>query len=267
MEETIQPTSFGPYRLTRRLPASDLAERFLAVHDAEQSSHLVYAFGPCFERAERRRIVDAVQPLMEMNHPHLLAVEHYSFVGNRPWVVSPYPGNQKGLVTLADLVAEKGGQMEPMETDRLLRQLLGALAHVHDSGFGWGRVDPRQILVDRSGRVVGELVGVARRLEGMRGVNAELMRDEVREVIALGYRLVTSHEPDELLMPASRLAPRLTRRWDMLFEDGLEPAGGFDSAHQAMESLPSTERTAPERGREPLTVKTVFGRVRGALRQ
>ncbi len=266
MEETMQPTSFGPYRLTRELATCELAQRFLAVHEIEQTSHLVYELSPCFERSERRRVVAAIEPLLQMNHPHVLAVEHFSFVGNRPWLVCPYPGNQKGLVTLEDLVAEKGGQMEQVETDRLLRQLLEAMDHVHSRGAGWGDVEPRRMLVDRSGRVVVELVGVARRLEGLRGVNLELARDEVRALVALGYRLLTGHEPDELMMPASRLVPKLSRRWDMLFEEGLEPAGGFATAREAIGALPSTERVPQTGAREALTVKTVFGRVRGALR-
>jgi hypothetical protein len=267
MEEMTVPTSFGPYRLTRELGACELAQRFLAVHETEQTSHLVYEMAPCFERSERRRVVGAIEPLLEMRHPHVLGLEHFSFVGNRPWLVAPYPGNQKGLVTLEDLVAEKGGQMEQVEADRLLRQLLEAMEYIHGRGCGWGRVEARWMLVDRSGRAAAELVGVARRLEGLRGVNAELIRDEVRAMVALGYKLITGHEPDDLLMPASRLVRKLDRRWDMLFEDGLEPAGGFATAREAIEALPSTERVGPERGRDVLTVKTVFGRVRGALRQ
>ncbi|MFG0285216.1 MAG: hypothetical protein ACF8R7_12400 [Phycisphaerales bacterium JB039] len=264
MDDSIQPTSFGPYRLTRRLGECELAERFLAVHDSEHTSHMVYQFGPCFDRSDRRRVVAAVEPLMAMDHPHVLRVDHFAFVGNRAMVVCDYPGNQKGLVTLQQLVAEKGGQMDPTETDRLLRQLLDAMDHVHGRGCGWGPIEPQRILVDRSGRAVVELVGVSRRLDGLRGVDAELARDEVRSLVALGYRLVTGHEPDELLMPASRLVPRLARRWDLFFEEGLEPAGGFATAREALDALPSAERMPADR--EPLTVKTVFGRVRGALR-
>src|SRR5690606_37856066 len=184
--------------------------------------------GPCFDRADRRRVVEAIEPLLEMRHPHVLGFDHFSFVGNRPWMVAPYPGNQKGLVTLQDLVAEKGGQMDQIETDRLLRQLMEAMEYVHSAGCGWGQVEPRRVLVDRSGRAVAELVGVARRLEGLRGVNAELIRDEVRAMVALGYKLITGHEPDDLMMmPASRLVRKLDRRWDLMFEEGLEPAGGF----------------------------------------
>lgn len=268
MDETTVPTSFGPYRLTRELGSCELSHRFLAVHETEQTSHLVYEFGPCFERSERRRVVAAIEPLLEMRHPHVLGADHFSFVGNRPWMVAPYPGNQKGLVTLQDLVAEKGGQMDQIETDRLLRQLLEAMEHVHGRGCGWGQVEPRRVLVDRSGRAVVELVGVQRRLDGLRGVNAELIRDEVRAMVALGYKLITGHEPDDLMMmPASRLVRKLDRRWDMLFEEGLDAAGGFANAREAIEALPSTERVGPDRGRDVLTVKTVLGRVRGALRQ
>ena len=264
MDDSIQPTSFGPYRITRRLGQCELADRFLAVHEARHTSHMVYQLGPCFDRSDRRRIVEAVEPLMEMDHPHVLSVDHFAFVGNRPMLVCDYPGNQKGLVTLEELVAEKGGQMDSIEADRLLRQLLEAMEHVHGRGFGWGPIEPQRILVDRSGRAVVELVGVPRRLGGLRGVDAELARDEARALVALGYRLVTGHEPDEMLMPASRLVPKLPRRWDIFFEEGLEPAGGFASATEALDALPSAERIPVER--EPLTVKTVFGRVRGALR-
>jgi hypothetical protein len=273
MEEMTSPTSFGPYRLTRELGVCELARRYLAVHETEQTSHLVYELGPCFDRAERRRLVEAIEPLLDMRHPHVLGIDHFSFVGvgggvgNRPWASAPYPGNQKGLVTLSDLVAEKGGQMDQIETDRLLRQLLEAMDYVHSAGCGWGEIEPRRVLVDRSGRAVAELVGVARRLEGLRGVNAEFIRDEVRAMVALGYKLITGHEPDELMMmPASRLVRKLDRRWDLMFEEGLDAAGGFATAREAIDALPSTERVGPERGRDVLTVKTVLGRVRGALR-
>jgi hypothetical protein len=105
--------------------------------------------------------------------------------------------------------------------------------------------------------VLLELYGVARVLQGLDHANSELVRDEVRSIVEIAYRLVTGLPADEPRIPASRLARRLPRAFDEWLEEGLHPTAGFQTAEEALSKLPH-RRPEPE----PSRVRTVLGRLR-----
>lgn len=261
-ETTAQPT-IGRYTLTRLLQPTALAERWLAVHSSDHSSHLLYRFAPRHDKAEQRRFMAAVARLSAVEHPHLLRIEQFSFDrGGRPWLITPFNGDVDGITTLRTLLRHKGGEMSPDEAERALVQLLEAVRFAHDLRLHHGPIDMNEIHVDRRGSLYIELYGLPRAVRGLETANPEVVRDEIRSIVEIAYTLITGLRAEEPLIPAGRLVKRLSAAWDQWLDRGLDPAGGFDSASEAMEALPAARAA---RGERP-AVRTVIGRLRPARR-
>ncbi len=259
---------FGPYRLVRRLADSTMAERWLALHERALSSHVVHRFQPCPDKASQRRVMGAIEQGLALSGPHLLPIELFSLsISQRPCAVTPYTGNHEGLLTLADLLRAKGGQMAPPEAERAMLHILEAARFAQRAGAVHGEIGWHEVMVDRHGSCAIEFYGLARRLRsgaGFAGGGAtEARRDEVRSIVEMGYRLVTGLDPKEPRIPATRLVKRLDRAWDEFFEAGLDAADGFASAADAIEALPSSARHR-ERQASASTVRVVLNRFRWA---
>ncbi len=261
--DTANRPTIGRYTLTRLLQPTALAERWLAVHANDHSSHVLYRFAPCHDKAEQRRFMAAVARLSAVEHPHLLRIEQFSFDrGARPWLITPFNGDVDGITTLRTLLRYKGGEMSPDEAERALVQLLQAVHFAHDLGLHHGPIDMNEIHVDRRGSLYIELYGLSRAIRGAGEANPETIRDEVRSLVEIAYTLITGLRAEEPLIPAGRLVKRLSGAWDEWFDHGLNPAGGFDSASEAMDALPAARAA---RGERPI-VRTRIRRLRPARR-
>ncbi len=267
LAEIIERPPVGPYRIVRPLEPGRLAARWLAVHDRDQTSHIAYEF-LCRDRAEQRRLLSAFERAAELEHPHILRVEQFAFAdAHVAWLFTPYTGNQEGLVSLDSLLKAKGGTMSAQEAERAVTQVLSALEYAHARGNLHGPLALDEVLVDRHGRISIELHGLARRLNGLTVGNSEIVRDEVRSVVEMGYRLLTGLSPEEPRIPAGRLGDRLSPFWDEWFDAGLDAlTGGFATAADAAAALPSARIDAQPRV-PVISVRRVLGRVRAALRQ
>jgi|SoiMethySBSTD1v2_1073268.scaffolds.fasta_scaffold477970_1 serine/threonine protein kinase len=266
MSSRVERLHIGPYQLVRQLEGSVPAERWLAFNQSDQTTHVAYRFKLSQDKSEQRRFIAAVEAMSPLSHPHLLPIEQFSLVvGGGAWIVTPYTGSHDGLVTLSALVRDKGGRLEPQETERALIQLLEAMEHAHSEGHVHGALRAEEILVDRRGSLSVELYGLRRRLGAMGGTAAsEVIRDEVRSLVGLGYWLLTGLPAEDPRIEAGRLIPRLDRRWDDWFNEGLDPLGGFATAGETLAGLPGIRRGVE--GRERVgPVRTVLGRMRRAL--
>ena len=267
MSIRVERLRIGPYQLVRQLEPGRHSERWLAFNETNQTAHVAYRFRMGHEKAEQRRFLSAVEGLAPLSHPHLLPVEQFAFgIGGGAWIVSPYSGNHDGLVTLASLVREKGGMLSPVEAERALTQLLEAAEYAHGAGHQHGPVSATEVMVDRRGSLAIELYGLSRRLHltGARP-STEVVRDEVRSIVEIGYWLLTGLPAEEPRIQAGRLIPKLDRRWDEWFEAGLDPLAGFLSAEEALSGLPGLRREIEVRERVS-PVRTVIGRFARALR-
>lgn len=267
----------GPYILTRALAPCALAARWLALHETDQTSHLLYRFAPCPDKASRRRFLSAVETVSQLEHAHVLPMQQFAFdVGGRPWIVTRYPGDAEGLLTLDRLLRDKGGQLAADEAERAVVQLLEAVEHGQAQRIWHGPVQIDEVLVDRHGSLAIELYGLGRLLglgagaaAGAGGAElggeAEAVRDEVRSVVELGYQLITGIRAEAPLIPAGRLVKKLDRGWEWWLAHGLDPSRGFDTPREAIEALPSRRRSGE--GRTPLvTVRSVLERLRPTAR-
>lgn len=264
MESRVQRLRIGPYRLVQQLEPGRMAERWLAFNEETESTHLAHRFRTGLDRFEQRRLVESIERLAPLSHPHILPVEKFTLGnGGAAWIVTPYTGNLEGLVTLANLVAEKGGQTSPIETERALIQLLEASDFAHNAGFHHGPLSAEEVMVDRRGSLSVELYGLRRLLEGaVPSPASEVSRDEVRSIVEIGYWLLTGLSAEEPRIRADRLMPRIDHRWDEWFDEGLDPMAGFLTAGDALAALPGLRReveikTGP--------VRTVLGRFKRAL--
>jgi serine/threonine protein kinase len=268
----------GPFRLVRKLEAGRLGERWLAFNEQEQTPHVAHRL-PLGGASESRRFIAAVEELAMLRHPHLLTIEQFSLAaaatghGEFGWVVTPFTGSHDGLVMLAGLGRDKaagpGRGMNPLEVERAMVQILEAVEYAHAAGHHHGPIGPEEILVDRRGSLSVELYGLRRRMAGAGsgpGLQvppaSEVARDEVRSVVEMGYWLLTGLPAEEPRIEATRLVPRLDRRWDEFFAEGLDPLAGFASAAEALGSLPGIRRELE--GREN-PVQVVIRGVRRAL--
>ncbi len=69
-------------------------------------------------------------------HPHLLRIEEHGIDAlGTPWLITPFTGDVDGLRTLARLLREKGGQMEPLEVERTMEQVLRAVVEARSGGL------------------------------------------------------------------------------------------------------------------------------------
>lgn len=258
---------FGPYRLIRPLEPVLGWERFIALHERDDTDHLIYRHPPLHEAADRRRLMAAIGPLATIRHPHLTELSVYSFdEQDRMCLVTGYTGNQEGLVTLADLVERKNGRMEVAEVALCVEHLLEAVSAARRAGLCDGLIDAERIQIDRRGSVRIELYGLPRTDRRLAGVCNGF--DEVRAIAELAVWLLTGLRQDIAPIGISRLAGRAARAWEPWLEAALDPLQGFESPDEALELLPTRGERAEETGKPEVVVVPAAGsRLAGVLRR
>ena len=232
-------------------------DRFLALHESNQTSHIAYRFPPGAGKAEEGRLVAAVESASLIDHPHTLRIQQFTFdITGQAWIITPYAGDADGLRPLSRHLREKGGQVKPIEVEQAMQQLLSVIAVAHGGGSLqpptgsdsiWpsravpchGPIGMDEILVDRRGSLLIELYGLARAIDQPGRPSLECLRDEIRSIVEIGYQLITGLRAEEPLIPAGRLVRKLDFRWDRWIDRGLDPSAGFDTADAALAMLPS----------------------------
>lgn len=270
MDDRVPRLRIGPYLFVRSIEPGRSADRWLAVHERDDTTFVVHRFRVPRDRVEQRRFVGAVEALSELDHPHVLPIVQSSlgsaWAGNA-WVVTPYTGNADGLVTLERLARDKGGRVPPNEVERAVVHLLEAAEYCHAKGHAHGPIQADEVLVDPRGSLTIELYGLGRLISRSATVASTARRetrvDEVRSIVSLAYRLLTGLTADEPRIPSARLVPRLSRALDEWLERGLDPVNGYATAADALAALGGVEVGAESGGVGP--VRVVIGRVRQAL--
>ena len=242
---------FGPYRLIRPLTLVEGWERYIALHEQDDTDHLVYRHPALRDGPERRRLLEAVRPMCSVRHPHLLGVSAYSFdQQERLCLVTPYTGNQEGLVTLDDLVERRSGRLEVPEVARCVEHLLGAVSAARAAGISGGPVRAERVQVDRRGSLRIELYGLPSADRARRGVCTGA--DEVRAIGALAVWLLTGIRQEVPPTTVARIAGRQARVWEDWLETALDPVGGFETPEEALASLPGRDTPPGEAVLEPV---------------
>lgn len=241
-------------------------ERFIALHERADTDHLVYRHPAVHDASERRRLLETIEPMSRVRHPHLLEVSAYSFdEQDRLCLITPYTGNQEGLVSLADLVERRNGRLETPEVARCVEHLLDAVATARAAGLTGGPIEPERIQVDRRGSVHIELYG----LVGADRINRGFCTgaDEVRAIASMAVWLLTGLRQDVAPVGIARIAGRSARAWEPWLEAALDPVDGFESPAEALAALP--HRASSERETTPpvVVVPGATARFAGVLRR
>ena len=264
-------SKLGPYIIRRELQAGYCGQRWLAVHDRAQSTHVLHRIEGFTDRVDQRRLIRAFESLSPGQNPHRLEVSEFAFDHEGcALVITPYPGNQDGLTTLKTLLEAKGGQMELREVCRAARHLLQAVGDAQQAGLQHGPVLAQEVLIDRHGSLLIELYGFALTLgikPAWSSAAPDACRDEIRSVVELSYFLLTGVKCEEPHIPVSSVLPRCEKSIERWLEHGLDPASGYTTAEEAIEALPGTIRNTELPERDAVSVRTVLGRVRSALWQ
>lgn len=225
--------------LGRRLPAHRLGRRWLAGASPAEMTSVIYLLRAAHPEMDSGALAERLRVAAVAPNPHALPITHIEPASaGRVWIVTPYTGGADGLLTLGRLVATKDeGRMEPDEARRAIAHMLIALDAAHMRAIAHGPVTLDEVLVDRRGRALIELMGVDATLSGHTTPDVEA---EVRSVIRAAMELLTG------IQPASdehwRRAFGLSRAWKRWLAQGLDPRRGFRSAAAALAALPSAWR-------------------------
>lgn len=231
------PPAVGPYNLTRELAAGILGPRWLCLHAQDQTSHVLQRFDGLDPHTDDRRFGEALARAAALRHRHLLPIGEFgSDAAFGCWAVTPFTGDQDGILSLERLLRLKGGSMDPPESRRAMEHLLSGVRAGHEAGLVHGPVGLNGIAVSRGGIAQIEFYSVAELLRPSRKARDELVREEVRSIARIGYQLITGLRVEEPLIPACRVVEGLDPSWDDWFSTGLG-IPGFTTAAHALHAL------------------------------
>lgn len=242
MSSALRAEHFGPYKVIRPLGSTRGVSRFIVLCTKTDTNRLLYRFPSLNQHQQRRVLFDAMVSMSTLDHPHLLRVESASYDDRgRLCVITPYTGNQEGLVTLEDLVDQRGGKLGVIEAARAIEHLFSAASYAHQRGISHGPIECEHVLVDRFGSIQIELYGYPNL--GQRNVpdSRLLVSDEVRSIVEIAYIMITGLSVSADRLSPTRVLKRLDKNWDTWFEIGLDPLDGFADAEHALRALPTRD--------------------------
>lgn len=242
MSNTLRSEYFGPYKVIRPVGMTLGVERFVVLCTKTDTNRLLYRFPNLPHHQQRRTLFDSMVTLSTLEHPHLLRIESASYDDRgRLCVITPYTGNHEGLVTLSDLIQQRGGKLGVIEAARAIEHLLEAAVYAHDKEVAHGPVEAGRLLVDRYGSIQTELYGYPAMATRDPKRHNTLVADEIRSIIELAYKLITGLPVSADRLAPTRLVRKLDRNWDLWFEIGLDPLDGFEDARHALNAMPTQD--------------------------
>jgi len=176
--------------------------------------------------------------LTSIDHRHILSPTRLELGGRGdPWLVADYPCDYDGVRTLEAHAAACGGSLPPLEVRALSLHLLAALEPAHGRGIAHGPMDAGEVLLDRRGAAMVELLGLARRLRGRPVADAHDRADDVRSALALSFRALCGAPWDDGQPSRIEAAIRADEALGRWLETGLCSIG-FATAEEAMAAAP-----------------------------
>jgi serine/threonine protein kinase len=176
----------GRYRLERPLGAGGMAVVWLAHDERLDRRVAIKALSDVLaaDRGYVRRLEREARIAASLSHPNLVRVFDFSIEGSMPFLVMEYIDGP----TLADRL-EGTAELE-IQPQRLTRELLGAVSHIHAAGIVHRDVKPSNILFGRDGHLRLTDFGIARAEDSTRLTSTGRMIGTLRyippEVVAGG---------------------------------------------------------------------------------
>lgn len=240
MNNSLRAEHFGPYKVIRPLGTTRGVSRFVLLCTKTDTNRLLYRFPNLSQHQQRRVLFDAMVTMSTLDHPHLLRVESASYDDRgRLCVIAPYTGNHEGLVTLSDVLEQRGGKLGVIEAARAIEHLLTASVYAHQRQVAHGTISPDQILIDRFGSLQIELYAYPALGQRETPSMPPLIADEIRSIVELAYTMITGLSPNADRLGATRVIRKLDKNWDTWFDIGLDPIDGFADATHALKAMPT----------------------------
>jgi predicted Ser/Thr protein kinase len=137
----------GRYRLQRLLGAGGMATVWLAEDEslARPVAVKVMADTLAADRDWVRRFEREARAAASLSHPNVVPVFDYGTERGRPFLVMQY-------VAGGTLQSPQGNGARDLDVERLARDLLDAIAHIHAAGLVHRDIKPANVLLDEDGR-------------------------------------------------------------------------------------------------------------------
>jgi tetratricopeptide (TPR) repeat protein len=215
------PTTIGRYRLIKRIGAGGMGVVYEAVDSRDERRVALKVLLPhAAEEAEGLlRFKREFRALARLRHPNIVRVHDAGLENDVPFIAMEF---LKGRDVRRHLRAIPEGPMRDRELRRCLRQIFGALAHIHVRRIVHRDLKPENILVTDDGRVKLMDFGVARLLRsptsssGLLGTFAYMAPEQVTsgeidgrsDLYAIGilmYEVLSGDYPFPVEPPAAAL--------------------------------------------------------------
>jgi serine/threonine-protein kinase len=147
----------GRYRLERRLGAGGMASVWLALDErlGRRVAIKVIADTLADDQVWLTRFQREARAEAGLSHPSIVQVFDYGVQDGRPYLVMEYISG----ANLAERLADRDAPVP--EADRLARELLDAVAHIHAAGIVHRDIKPANVLLDGQGRAHVTDFGIA----------------------------------------------------------------------------------------------------------
>jgi len=243
----------GRYTFERHLGSGGMASVWLARDETLHREVAIKLIADTLADDERwlARFEREARAAAALSHPHIVKVFDFGLEEHRPYLVMAHvPGG-----SLRDRLRDGG---EPLDAERLARELLGALAHVHAAGIVHRDVKPGNILLDEHGSSQLTDFGIARPQDATTMTQTGMVMGTVRYLAPEVAEGGPATERSDLYAAGGVIRevagdpqPRLRELLDALTDD--DPERRPQSAEDALAMLDAeapTRRLAPLRGEE-----------------
>jgi len=258
------PNLSDHYKVVRPLDAGAAADRTLIKHKEKQSAHVAHVLlAPESLTAADQLTMAAAFSLARV--AHVAPIEEVVRSENgRVAFITPYFGHTSGQVTLESLAASRGSRLSPEEIEAAADHILHALDDMHGARLYNGPLVPKQILVDRQGRVQIEHFGwalmAAKGVRDARVAREDDIRAEIRSVMELLFRCLTGLDSRTMGVSPGQVVSSLDPFLDAWLSEGLKEGAGFDSAASARAAMPDNVRAGtPKPGFIASAVRSLRG--------
>jgi serine/threonine protein kinase len=137
----------GRYRLQQLLGAGGMATVWLAEDETLDRPVAVKVMADTLaaDRGWVRRFEREARAAASLSHPNVVPVFDYGTEHGRPFLVMQY-------IAGGTLQSQQGNGARELDIERLARELLDAIAHIHAAGLVHRDIKPANVLLDEDGR-------------------------------------------------------------------------------------------------------------------
>ena len=235
----------GRYTFERHLGSGGMASVWLARDETLHREVAIKLIADTLADDERwlARFRREARAAAALSHPHIVKVFDFGIEEHRPYLVMAHvPGG-----SLRDRLQSGGA---PPDAERLARELLGALAHVHAAGIVHRDVKPGNILLDRDDSSQLTDFGIARPQDATAMTQTGMVMGTVRYLAPEVAEGGPATERSDLYAAggvvrevAGDPPPRLRALLDALTDD--DPERRPSSADDALEMLDDAQQASP----------------------